>query len=79
MAHLGCRLKGAGSVAYPRTLLFPLSSGSCHLNHSDNTLAVRIKMKAVCRNFCILTHRLGLSADYRAILVFFTDPHAFTM
>ncbi len=48
MAHLGRRLWDSASVIDLSQL--PSASSSYHLNHSDITLAIRAKIKAVCQN-----------------------------
>lgn len=50
MAHLGRRLWDSGSVIDLSQLPSPSPPGSYHLNHSDNTLAIRTKNKALCQN-----------------------------
>ena len=51
MARLGRRLRDSVSVTYFSTLPSTSPSSSYHPNHSDSTLTIRIKTKAVCQNF----------------------------
>jgi hypothetical protein len=50
MAHLGRRLWDSASVIDLGQLPSASPASSCHLSHSDCTLAVRAKTKAVCQN-----------------------------
>lgn len=50
MAHLSRCLRDSASVIDVSQLPSASPSGSYHLNHSDSTLAFRMKIKAMCQN-----------------------------
>ena len=56
MAHLGRRLRGSASVIDRSQLPSASLTSSYHLNHSDSTLSIRVKLMEVCQNSKILTH-----------------------